>query len=130
MPLKLTQYLAAAIPRLTYVTNISHFWVILTLWERSLLQILVIFSSSRTTLNTVLLEKAIVPSLIKKLLGFYKTLRLSTLFILSHPRLGLPSDFHPPGFPTKLVYAPFPSPSVLHTPPISLVYLITRIIIW
>jgi hypothetical protein len=73
-PLEPTPYLTAALLQLAYLTNIYCFWVILTSWERSLLQILVTFSIPRATLNRLLLEKPIVPKLIKKVLEFYKTL--------------------------------------------------------
>ena len=121
MPLEPTPYPAASVPQMTYSTNIRHFWVILTSWEWSLVQILVTFPIPRATLNRVLPEKPVFLLLTEKFLGFYKTLRLSTLILFSHPRPGLPNGLLPSGFPTKILCAPFPFRSLQHAQPISFV---------
>src|SRR5215470_11389841 len=43
----------------------------------------------------------------------------SILILSSHLRLGPPTGRLPSGLPTKILYAPLPSPYVLHAPPIS-----------
>ena len=49
----------------------------------------------------------------------HPTSRRSILILSSHLRLGLPSDLFPLGFTTKILYAIFLSPCVLHALPIS-----------
>lgn len=125
IPLEPTPYLAAAAPPLAFLTNKCYFFIILTPWERSFIQILVTFSIPRATLNRVFLDKPVLPLLIKKILEFYKTLRLNTLILFFHPRLCIPSGILPSGFPTKTLYATFPSPSMLHAPIISIVSILS-----
>ena len=43
----------------------------------------------------------------------------SSLILSTHLCLGLPSGLLPSGFPTKILYTPFPDPYALHAQPIS-----------
>ena len=102
----------------------------------------------RTPWSRVLLEKLTGLQLIKKFPAFYGTRKFftaitsarhlslsgassiqsisphytpwrSSLILFSHLRLCQPNGLFPPGFPTKTLYTPLPSPYALHAQPIS-----------